>query len=207
MNFDYNTSRSKLILPEYGRNIHKMVEHVVSLTDPEERNRAAKAVISVMGNLNPHLRDIADFKHKLWDHMAIISDFKLEIEWPYPLPTKETLQEPPAIVPYNQNRIKFKHYGRVLERMLEKAAEMPDGQEKQVLTESLANTFKRFYLTWNREAISDDVIYNDIKTLSKDRIVITDDLKLSETKDILRNKNQKTNQSLNNNKRIIRKNK
>ncbi len=207
MNFDYNTSRSHLILPEYGRNIHKMVEHVVSLTDREERNRASRTLISVMGNLNPHLRDIADFKHKLWDHLAIISNFKLDIDWPYPLPTVEILNEPPKVVPYNQNKIKYKHYGKVLEQMIKKAADMEDGPEKKYLTESLANTLKRSYLTWNREAVTDEVVYNDLKTLSGDKLVIEQDLKLSETKDILRNKHYKTHQQQNSGRRVIRKGK
>ncbi len=153
--YDYNTSRKKLALPEYGRHIHKLVDHIMTIEDRDERNRATRGLINVMGNLNPHLRDVVDFKHKLWDHLAIISDFKLDIDSPYPLPTIEILTEKPRIVPYNQNRITYKHYGKVLEDMVKKASEMEDGEEKKVLTEMLANIMKKLYLTWNREAVND----------------------------------------------------
>lgn len=211
MDFDYNTSRKKIILPEYGRNIHKMVEHVKGLTDREERNRAAHAVISVMGNLNPHLRDIVDFKHKLWDHLAIISDFDLDIDWPYPLPTKETLQEPPLRVPYNQNNIRYKHYGKLVYQMIGKAKDFEENDEKKYLLENLANNMKKFYLTWNREAVNDEVIYNDMKEMSNGKIVMNPELKLSDTRDILRNKRQNNQQPTNttpvHHKKVIRKNK
>ena len=123
MDYDYNTSRKKLVLPEYGRHIQKMVLHAVALEDAEERNRAARAIITIMGNMNPHLRDVSDFKHKLWDHLAIISDFKLDIDSPYVTPTPETLAEKPRVVPYNTHKIRFKHYGRVIELLVAKAIE------------------------------------------------------------------------------------
>jgi hypothetical protein len=128
MSFDYNTSRNKLALPEYGRHIHKLVDHIVAIKDRNERNLATKALINVMGNLNPHLRDVSDFKHKLWDHLAIISDFKLDIDSPYPTPTSAILTEKPRIVPYNQNSIRYKHYGKVIEMMVKKATEMDEGE-------------------------------------------------------------------------------
>jgi hypothetical protein len=190
--YDYNTSRKKLALPEYGRHIHKLVDHIMTIEDRDERNHATRGLINVMGNLNPHLRDVVDFKHKLWDHLAIISDFKLDIDSPYPLPTIEILTEKPRIVPYNQNRITYKHYGKVLEDMVKKASEMEDGEEKKVLTEMLANIMKKLYLTWNREAVNDVNILKDLSELSKGKInIVASDLKLSETRDIL-SKNKKT---------------
>jgi hypothetical protein len=186
MSYDYNTSRKKLALPEYGRHIHRLVDHIVNIKDIEERNRATRALINVMGNLNPHLRDVSDFKHKLWDHLAIISDFKLEIDSPYPVPTKAILTEKPRRVPYNQGSITYKHYGKVLERMVKKATEMPDNEEKKVLIEALANLMKKQYLTWNREAVNDSNILKDLSELSKGMINISaQDMKLSETRDIL----------------------
>jgi hypothetical protein len=158
MSFDYNTQRYRLIMPEYGRNVQKMVDHVVSIEDKEERNRAAQALVGVMGNLAPHLRDVNDFKHKLWDHLAIISEFKLEIDAPYPLPTIEKLTEKPRRVPYNQKDIKYKHYGKLLNDMILKASEMEDTPEKKVLIEMLANLLKKFYLIWNREAVTDQAM-------------------------------------------------
>jgi hypothetical protein len=186
MGYDYNTSRKKLALPEYGRHIHKLVDHIANIKDPEERNKAARALINVMGNLNPHLRDVSDFKHKLWDHLAIISEFKLEIESPYPIPTKAILSEKPRRVPYNQGSITYKHYGKVLERMVIKATEMPDNEEKKVLIEALANIMKKQYLTWNREAVNDSNILKDLSELSKKKINISAaELKLSDTREIL----------------------
>jgi hypothetical protein len=185
MEYDYNTSRNKLILPEYGRNIQKMVDHICSIEDREERNKAARTIIGIMGNLNPHLRDINDFKHKLWDHLAIISDFKLDIDSPYPTPTKEMLIEKPRSLEYNQKSIRYKHYGHSIVLMIEKAVEMEDGEEKSDLVKMIANHMKKSYLTWNREAVSNDEILHDLKALSGDRLDLDPDLELSETRDIL----------------------
>ena len=191
MDYDYNTSRNRLVLPEYGRNVQKMVKHLISIEDKEERNKAARTVISIMGNLNPHLREQGDFKHKLWDHLLIISDFKLEVDSPYDPPEPSRLTEKPHNIGYNQNRIKYKHYGRSLEMMLNKALEMEEGEEKEQLIATLANHMKKSYLTWNREAVDDQQIFSDLKELSGGRIVNSDDvIKLLETKEIL-NKNRK----------------
>ena len=184
-NYDYNTSRKKLILPEYGRNIQKMVNHLKTIEDREERNRAARAVIAVMGNLNPHLRDVSDFKHKLWDHLAIISDFELDIDSPYDLPEKDKLEEKPNKDPYNQHSIRYKHYGRSIVMMIDKAVEMEPGEEKEDLIRMIAHHMKKSYLTWNREAVSDDEILSDLRTLSGGKLEISNDLKLPETRDIL----------------------
>ncbi len=185
MEYDYNTSRENLILPEYGRNIQKMVNYVKSIEDREERNRAARTVIAVMGNLNPHLRDVNDFKHKLWDHLAIIADFDLDIDSPYNWPEKAELEQPPNTVPYNQHSIRYKHYGRSIVLMIEKAVELEEGEEKADLIRMIAYHMKKSYLTWNREAVSDEEILMDLKTLSAGRIEVSEDLKLPETKEIL----------------------
>ncbi len=186
MNYDYNTSRKNLILPEYGRNIQKMVEHTLNIEDREERNKAARTLINIMGNLNPHLRDQGDYKHKLWDHLAIISDFKLDIDSPYEKPQKEKLYEKPRPVEYNQDKIRYKHYGKYLEQMVKIAADMDEGEEKEFLIRLLANHMKKSYLTWNRENVSDEQIFSDLKELSRGKIDLqTDDLKLNETRDIL----------------------
>ncbi len=185
MEYDYNTTSKKLILPEYGRNIQKMVDHILTIEDREERNKAARTIIAVMGNLNPHLRDINDFKHKLWDHLAIISDFKLDIDYPYELPKKEELASKPRKLEYNQKSIRFKHYGHSIALMIDKAVEMEDGEEKSDLVKMIANHMKKSYLTWNREAVSNVEILNDLKTLSKNRLELDPELELSETRDIL----------------------
>jgi hypothetical protein len=190
-NYNYNTSRKRLILPEYGRHIHEMVDMIIAMETKEERNRAARGIINVMGSLFPHLRDVPDFKHKLWDHLAIISEFKLDIDWPYPLPTPETLAEKPRKVPYEQGGIKYKHYGKLLESIIKKASTMDDNAEKEVLLSIIANLLKKHYLTWNREAVNDQTIFNDLREISKGKINIgLEQVRLSETRDILNNKNK-----------------
>jgi len=190
MSYDYNTQRKHLVLPEYGRNIQKMVDHLLTIEDREERNKAARAIISIMGNMNPHLRDVSDFKHKLWDHLAIMSDFKLDIDSPYEQPTPEILYEKPKPIPRINYDIKYKHYGRIIELLIKEAADYPEGEEREALIRLVANHMKKCYLTWNREVVNDDVIFNDLKILSKGKIIIDQDMKLSETKDILQ-KNKK----------------
>lgn len=190
MEYDYNTSRKNLVLPEYGRNIQKMVDHIMATEDKAERNRLTSALINVMGNLNPHLRDIHDFKHKLWDHIAIMSDFKLDIDYPYAVPVPETFKEKPKRVAYPQSPIRYKHYGKVLQSMIEHACTMEEGEERRALIQIVANHMKKSYLTWNRDAVDDQVIVLDIATLSKGRIKLDSTYKLEETKDIL-NKGKK----------------
>lgn len=175
---DYNTSLPHMIIPEYGRNIQKMIDFAVSVEDRKERNKVAQAIINVMGQLNPHLRDVTDFKHKLWDHIFIISDFKLDVDSPYPMPTRETFQTKPDIVGYPSNDIRFKHYGKTVERIIEKAKEYPDGEEKDVLTEQIANLMKRSYLNWNRDSVSDDVIFKQLKALSNDELKLAESVTL-----------------------------
>ncbi len=190
MEYDYNTQRTKMILPEYGRNIQKMVEFTTAIEDRDERNRAARAIIAIMGNLNPHLRDVADFKHKLWDHLFIISDFKLDIDSPYEKPTPEVLAEKPKTVPYSDYNIKYKHYGKIIELLIKEAVGFEEGPEKETLIKLIANHMKKCYLTWNREVVTDELIFEDLVKLSGGALVIPRELKLSESRDIL-SKNQK----------------
>jgi hypothetical protein len=187
MSFDYNTSRKHLALPEYGRNIHMMVDYIKSVEDRTERNRLANAIIAIMGNLNPHLRDINDFKHKLWDHLAIISDFELDIDYPYDVPQREMFMQAPRRVPYGTHDIAFRHYGKAIELMIDAAIEMPEGNEREALVNVVGNHMKKSYLTWNRDTVGDDVILNDIKRISKGKIDITK-VKLSDARDIMSGK-------------------
>jgi hypothetical protein len=191
MDFDYNTSRNKLILPEYGRNIQKMVEYIMTVDDHAERNRLAHAVIIIMGNMNPHLRDINDFKHKLWDHLAMMSDFKLDIDYPYEVPRPEEFTEKPRPVHYNNNDIKYRHYGRVIEMMIEEASKFPEGEEKDELTKLIANHMKKSYMTWNRESVTDDTIFHDLRELSGNKLVAKEGWKLSDQKDFQKNKRKR----------------
>jgi hypothetical protein len=185
MSYDYNTQRKRMSLPEYGRNVQKMIDHIKTIEDRDERNRAAKTVIQVMGNLNPHLRDEGDFKHKLWDHLALIADFELDIDSPYPVPEPTKFQEKPKQIPYQQGNIRFLHYGRIIELMIETAAGMPDGDEKEYLTNLIVNQMKKSYITWNRAQVADEVIFGDMKQLSGGKLKVTEGVKILEIKDLL----------------------
>jgi len=182
---DYNTQRKKMSLPEYGRNVQKMVEHVKTIDDREERSRAAKTVIQIMGNLNTHLRDIGDFKHKLWDHLAIIADFDLDIDSPYPLPEIQKLNAKPNEVPYMQGEIRFLHYGRIIELMIKAAIDIEEGEKKEYLTTLIVNQMKKSYITWNRSQVSDEVIINDLNLLSHGKLKMTDGVKILEVKELM----------------------
>jgi hypothetical protein len=182
---DYNTQRKKMTLPEYGRNVQKMVDHVKTIEDKEKRNHAARTIIQVMGSFNLHLRDVADFKHTLWDHLAIIADFELDIDSPYPAPEVQKFNAKPNEIPYMQGGIKFLHYGRIVELMIEAAIALDDGEEKEYLITLIVNQMKRSYVTWNRNQVDDEVIINDLKILSRGKLAIPDGIKILETKELI----------------------
>ncbi len=166
MEFDYNSTRPKLILAEYGRNVQNMVDYICTLPTKEERNRYAQVVIEMMGFLNPHLRDVADFKHKLWDHLHIISDFRIDVDSPYPLPDREKLHPKPELLAYPQHNIRFKHYGHTVENMIQRAKKIKDDSKRTAMTESIANFMKMAYVTWNKDSVTDDAILKDLHELS-----------------------------------------
>ncbi|MGC9353410.1 MAG: DUF4290 domain-containing protein [Mariniphaga sp.] len=178
---DYNTKRKKLPMPEYGRNIQNMVDHLFTIEDREKRNQSAQAVIDVMGNLYPYLRDVAEYKHKLWDHIAIMSDFKLDIDYPYEPPSPDILTEKPHKVPYNQNEIKLKHYGLITQKMIDKAIEM-EGNEQRILIEQIANQMKKQYLAWNKDSVEDEKIFIDLEELSGHKLKVPRDIQLADIK-------------------------
>jgi len=189
---NYNTSRPKLIISEYGRHIQKLVDHAVKLEDKEERNKMVKAIIDVMGQLNPHLRDVPDFAHKLWDHIYIMSEFKLEADSPYPMPQVESLREKPKKMSYPNNGIRFKHYGKTVELLVAKAIEMEEGEEKQALILAIANLMKKSYLTWNRNSVNDVNILEDLRKLGRGKLEVSPDLVLTaESEIVTRNTNGK----------------
>ncbi|MGJ1203222.1 DUF4290 domain-containing protein [Sphingobacterium lactis] len=179
MIFDYNSTRPKLILAEYGRNVQNMVDYICSLPDREERNRLAQVVIDMMGVLNPHLRDVSDFKHKLWDHLYIISDFKIDVDSPYPIPTKENIHHKPEPLKYPNHNIRFKHYGYTVEEMIGKAMSTQNEEARQKMALSIANFMKMAYLTWNKDAVSDDQILNDLRVLSSGALTLPADTVLT----------------------------
>ncbi len=182
---EYNSTRNRLIIPEYGRNIQKMIEHAVTIEDREERNRAAKAIVAVMGYLNPQLQNITDFRHKLWDHLFVISDFKLDVDSPYPIPTKDTFKSKPQRVPYPNNKIKFKYYGVNMENMISKIASMEDGQRKDQITQNIANFMKMSYLTWNKDTVDDTTILDHLEKLSEAKMKLSETARLNHTNELL----------------------
>lgn len=173
---DYNTQRDKLKMPEYGRHVQKMIDYVASLPDKEKRNEQIQTVVSVMGTLNPQLRDINDFKHKLWDHVQIISDFKIDIDSPYPTPTRETLSTRPNTIPIEKSPVKASHYGRNIQNMIEVIAEREDDEVKTYMIRTLAFYMKQQYLIWNKDSVTEETIFNDIYKLSDGRITVPSDI-------------------------------
>ncbi|MDH6533959.1 DUF4290 domain-containing protein [Parabacteroides sp. 52] len=197
----YNTEGKKLVMPEYGRNIQNMVDYCLAIEDRTERKRCADTIINIMGNMFPHLRDVNDFKHILWDHLAIMADFKLDIDYPYEIIKKEDLHSRPPRIPYNNSRIRYRHYGKTLELMIDKATGFEEeGEEKKQLVNLLANHMKKSFLTWNKESVDDRKIFKDLEELSKGKIVLDEEVyKLTESRDILARNNNNTNN--NNNKK------
>ncbi|WP_437918209.1 DUF4290 domain-containing protein [Sphingobacterium sp. LRF_L2] len=179
MDFDYNSTRPKLILAEYGRNVQNMVDYICTLPTQEERNRYAQVVIDMMGVLNPHLRDVSDFKHKLWDHLHIISDFKIDVESPYPVPERDAIHKKPELLNYPQHSIRFKHYGFTVERMIEKALAMPNPENRHRMAISVANFMKMAYMTWNKDSVQDEHIIQDLFELSKGQLSLPSDTVLT----------------------------
>lgn len=179
MEFDYNSTRPKLILAEYGRNVQNMVDYICALPTKEERNRHAQVVIDMMGFLNPHLRDVADFKHKLWDHLHIISDFKIDVDSPYPVPERDAIHPKPELLDYPQHRIRYKHYGHTIEKMIERAKKIGDPEKKHQMTQAIANFMKMAYVTWNKDSVEDDLIISDLKELSNGELQLGADVSLT----------------------------
>ena len=163
----YNTEEKKLVMPEYGRNIQNMVDYCITIQDREERKRCADTIINIMGNMFPHLRDVNDFKHILWDHLAIMADFKLDIDYPYEIVKKEDLYSRPPRIPYNNSRIRYRHYGKTLEKMIQKATGFEPGVEKDLLIKLLATQMKKSFLTWNKESVDDRKISKTLTNFRK----------------------------------------
>ena len=195
MEFDleYNGERPHLIIPEYGRHIQKLVDNCVALEDVEERNKMAKAIVDVMGNLQPHLRDVPDFKHKLWDQLFIMSDFKLEAESPYDKPLKEELQAKPEPLAYPKSASKYRFYGNNIQTMIDVALTWEEGEEREALYYAIANHMKKCYLNWNKDTVEDKVIFKHLKELSNNKIDLTESTEtLSEVKNLLRKRKTAT---------------
>ena len=171
---DYNSSRSKLVLKEYGRHVQLIVENCMKEKDSEKRNQFAKEIIELMGQLNPHLRNVEDFRHKLWDHLFVMSDYKLKVESPYPIKDRAEIEKKPAKLPYPQSRIKFKHYGKNVESLIAKAIKTEDPEKQAGFTQCIGNFMKMVYQNYSRDVVNDETIKSDVKLLSKGQLKLTD---------------------------------
>ncbi len=188
---EYNTQLDRLIIPEYGRNIQGMIEFCCKIENREERNLCARAIIQVMGQLNPPLRDVADFNHKLWDHLFIISQFKLDVDSPYPIPNPDSFKEKPKLLEYPKGKIRYKHYGKTIEEIIKKARAYPEGAERNELTRQVANHLKKSYFNWNKDNITDDVILKNLSELSGGELKIEGNMPLSSHQELRGNNSGK----------------
>jgi hypothetical protein len=170
---EYNTTRNHLIMREYGRHIQKMIEYLLTIEDKETRQRNAYAVIELMGFLNPHLKNVEDFRHKLWDHLFLISDFKLDVESPYPIPTRETLKAKPKPMPYPKRYPKFSHLGKNLELVINKALKEENPEKRQGFANSIAYYMKLAYTNWHKETVHDDAIQSELSTITEGQLEFT----------------------------------
>lgn len=171
---EYNTEREHLIIPEYGRHIQKMINHAKSRETKEERNKLAKAIISVMGNLQPHLRDVPDFQHKLWDQLFIMSNFELDADSPYDKPSRELLNEHPEPLKYPQSHPKYRFYGNNIKTMIDVAITWEEGDMKEALVYTIANHMKKCFLNWNKDTVEDVVIFDHLYELSGGKLNLKD---------------------------------
>ena len=190
---EYNTNRTKLLMPEYGRNIQQMVEYCKSLPSKEERNEVAKTIVEFMGQRNPHLRDEENYKHKLWDHLYILADYDLDVDAPYPFPTKEELDQKPNRMDYPSFENEYKFYGKSILQLIDRAIELEEGEEKEALIQVIANNMKKSYNVYNKEHVQDEVIFRHLKELSQDKLDLTGIETLDKSKIYHPNRNKRNN--------------
>ncbi|CDF78858.1 methionyl-tRNA formyltransferase [Formosa agariphila KMM 3901] len=204
-NIEYNTEREHLIIPEYGRHLQKMVNHAKTIENRDDRNKEANAIIAVMGNLQPHLRDVPDFQHKLWDQLFIIANFELDVDSPYGNPDKEILERKPDSLAYPQNFPKYRFYGNNIKTMIDVANTWEEGELKEALIYTIANHMKKCFLNWNKDTVDDNVIFNHLYELSDGKINLKNtDEDLSDATSLLRNKKKYSTSS--NTKKTYKKN-
>ncbi len=182
---EYNSTREPLLIKEYGRNVQKLIEYALATEDREKRNRIARAIVNIMGQMNPQIRESTDYKQKLWDHLYLISDFKLDVDSPYPMPEPKASESKREKISYKSNHIRYRMYGSNIQKMIEIAATYDEGPEKEAFTKAIANQLKKSYLNWNRESVTDVVIFDHLATLSNNRLKMSEDTRLRATTDLL----------------------
>ena len=200
---EYNTQKTQLNMPEYGRIIQQLVERCKELPTRKERSEMAMAIIDFMGQRNPHLRDEENYKHKLWDHLYILANYELDVESPYPFPTPEELAEKPKKMEYPKLQGDFKFYGKSILQLIEKAIELEAGDEKEALIEVIANNMKKSYNVYNKEHVTDDVIFRHLKELSENRLDLTGIDSLEKSKIYYANNNNRNNNNKKDRKSVV----
>ncbi|WP_158962974.1 DUF4290 domain-containing protein [Myroides fluvii] len=199
----YNTAANKLVIPDYGRHLQMMIEQITLMEDQEERNKAVNYAIRVMGDMNPHLRDVPDFQHKLWDQLFMISDFKLDVACPFPIATRETVYAKPEILPYPKKQLSYRYYGNNIKSMIAEALKFEEGEMRDALIIVIANHMKKSYLSWNKDNVKDEVIFEHLSELSDGKINLSkQEEELSTTANLIqvnRKQSNKSNYSNNNN--------
>lgn len=201
---EYNTVREKITLAEYGRHIKRIVDNCIKIEDREHRNRTAHEIIELMGQLNPHLRNVEDFRHKLWDHLFMISEFKLDVDSPYPKTTKSQIIEKPEPLEYPQTKIRHRHYGKNVAALVSKAVEVEDPEKRLAFAQCIGNYMKLTYVNWNKENTNDEIIKNDLNIISKGELSLSVEDNISELSRANRQSN--INQNSNNGKRQFNQN-
>ena len=203
----YNTKRTQLIIPEYGRHVQLMIDQIMETQDREERNKMARAVIGIMGNMNPHLRDVPDFQHKLWDQLFIMSDFVLDVDCPFEKPQKEVLSQKPERLHYPQRNPKYRFYGNNIKSMINVAINWEEGDLKNALVFNIANHMKKCFLNWNKDTVQDEVILNHLSELSDNKLTVKEeDLPLTDASEFLKIRSKNGNGSKNNHKQRNKRN-
>ena len=203
----YNTDRTQLIIPEYGRHVQIMVNQLMATQDREERNQMSKAIIGIMGNMNPHLRDVPDFQHKLWDQLFIMSDFELDVDSPFEKPQRELLMQKPERLAYPKTNLKYRFYGNNIKNMINVAKNWEEGDMKNALVYNIANHMKKCFLNWNKDTVQDEVILKHLTELSEGKLKVNEsDLPLTDSSELLKSRNKNGNSSKNNHKQRNKRN-
>ena len=185
----YNTEKDRLTIPEYGRHVQNMINHAISLNEKQQKE-CVDAIIAFMGQMNPHLRDVKEFTHKLWDHLHIMSDFKLKVDSPYPKPEIEKISEKPEPMKYPGNEIKFSYYGKTIPKMIETALKLPSN-EKEIMTGMIANQMKKSYILFNQGSVDNNIIKLHLKQMSNNQLILEENFEFIRSSSIRQSSNNK----------------
>ncbi len=181
---EYKTIRARIIIPEHDRNVQKMADHLMTIEDRKERNKQAQYLIEIIGNLNPKIRNVPDFKHELWDRLFIMSNFTLDVDSPYPKPSPQTFKEKPELLSYPETSNKYRHYGNIMKKMLKYTVEQPQGEYRENLKQALANHMKKTYLIWNKDTVEDSVILKEMNDITEGKLDLKN-INLIEKQDLM----------------------